>query len=60
MLPTGLISARPRLCLAQTFVAVAESDVDAAEPALDAAECALACAAEEPFESSADPASSSW
>jgi ATP/maltotriose-dependent transcriptional regulator MalT len=58
MLPTGLVSARPRLCLAQTFVAVAESDLDAAEPALDAAECALACAAEEPFESSAGPASS--
>jgi ATP/maltotriose-dependent transcriptional regulator MalT len=58
MLPDGLISARPRLCLAQAFVAVAESDVDAAGPALDAAECALGCAAEESFESSAGPASS--
>ena len=29
VLPADLVSARPRLCLAQTFVAVAESDVEA-------------------------------
>jgi hypothetical protein len=48
-LPGQLTSSRPRLCLAQTFVAVAGSDLDAAEPSLDAAERAFAHAADEPF-----------
>ena len=52
VLPSQLISSRPRLCLAQTFVAVADSDLDAAEPPLDAAERAFAHAADEPFEPS--------
>ena len=52
VLPSQLISSRPRLCLAQTFVAVAGSDLDAAQPPLDAAERAFAHAADEPFEPS--------
>ena len=58
VLPADLVSARPRLCLAQTFVAVAESDVEAAGPLLGAAERALAQAGDEPFEPSAGRASS--
>ena len=48
-LPAGLISSRPRLCLADTFVAVAYSDLTAAAPALDAAERARASTPDEPF-----------
>ncbi len=42
-LPTELASSRPRLCLAQTFVAVANGDLAAAEPPLDAAERRQRC-----------------
>ena len=57
-LPTELASSRPRLCLAQTFVAVANSDLAAAEPPLDAAERAFSHAADEPFEPSVGKAAS--
>ncbi len=57
-LPTELASSRPRLYLAQTFVAVANGDLAAAEPPLDAAEHAFAHAADEPFEPSVGNAAS--
>ena len=57
-LPTELASSRPRLCLAQTFVAVANSDLAAAESPLDAAERAFSHAADEPFEPSVGKAAS--
>ena len=60
-LPAELIESRPRLCLAQAFLAIADSDVAAIEPRLDAAERALAAAAgaaDEPFEPSAGRAAS--
>jgi LuxR family transcriptional regulator, maltose regulon positive regulatory protein len=57
-LPAELAAVRPRLCLAQTFMAVSEGDLDAAGPALDAAERALAHAADEPFEPSVGKAAS--
>jgi ATP/maltotriose-dependent transcriptional regulator MalT len=51
-LPAELVRARPRLCLAQTFLAIVGGDVEAAEPPLDAAERAFGDAADEPFEPS--------
>src|SRR6266536_1674026 len=55
-LPAGLAGSRPRLLLAQAWMALDGSDVEAAEVALEAAERALAGAAgvaDEPFEPSA-------
>jgi len=57
-LPTELVSSRPRLCLAQTFVAVANSDLAAAEPPLDGAERAFSPALDGPFEPSVGKAAS--
>jgi LuxR family maltose regulon positive regulatory protein len=51
-LPAELLRSRPRLCLAQTFMAVAGGDLEAIEPPLDAAEQAFAAADDEPFEPS--------
>jgi LuxR family maltose regulon positive regulatory protein len=51
-LPAELVRSRPRLCLAQTFLAIVGGDVAAAEPPLDAAERAFGDAADEPFEPS--------
>jgi LuxR family transcriptional regulator, maltose regulon positive regulatory protein len=52
MLPAELVRSRPRLCLAQTFMALVGGDVETVEGLLDAAERAFAAAAEEPFEPS--------
>jgi LuxR family transcriptional regulator, maltose regulon positive regulatory protein len=52
-LPAELIRARPRLCLAQAWMALVGGDVDAAGPPLEDAERAPADAADEPFEPSA-------
>ena len=55
-LPAGLAGSRPRLLLAQAWMALDGSDVEAAEVALEAAERARAGAAgvaDEPFEPSA-------
>ena len=57
-LPAELVRARPRLCLAQAWMALVEGDVDAAAPPLDAAARAPAGAADEPFEPSAGRAAS--
>jgi LuxR family transcriptional regulator, maltose regulon positive regulatory protein len=60
-LPAELVSARPRLCLAQAFVAAAAGDVDAIQPPLEAAERALAGRGgqpEEPYEPSVGRATS--
>jgi LuxR family maltose regulon positive regulatory protein len=57
-LPIELFSPRPRLCLAQAFVAAAATDVEAIEPSLDAAERALGGAAYEAFEPSVGRAAS--
>jgi LuxR family maltose regulon positive regulatory protein len=57
-LPAELVRARPRLCLAQAWMALVEGDVDAAAPRLDAAERAPAGAAAEPFEPSSGRAAS--
>jgi LuxR family maltose regulon positive regulatory protein len=57
-LPAELVRARPRLCLAQAWMALVEGDVDAAAPRLDAAEHAPAGAADEPFGPSAGRAAS--
>ena len=57
-LPAGLVHARPRLELAQAWIAVVGGQVEAAGVALDAAERASAHAAEEPFEPSVGPAAS--
>ncbi|MDR0343134.1 MAG: hypothetical protein LBI49_08420, partial [Nocardiopsaceae bacterium] len=51
-LPAELARSRPRLCLAQTWMARLAGDVEAAEVALDAAERAFADADEEHFEPS--------
>jgi LuxR family maltose regulon positive regulatory protein len=51
-LPADLVRSRPRLCLAQTWIALSRGDVDAAEVPLDAAERAFADADEEHFEPS--------
>jgi ATP/maltotriose-dependent transcriptional regulator MalT len=57
-LPAELVRSRPRLCLAQTWMALVTGDVDAAGPPLDAAERAPAEAADEPFEPSVGRAGS--
>ena len=57
-LPAELVRARPRLCLAQAWMALVEGDVDAAAPPLDAAARAPAGAADEPFGPSAGRAAS--
>jgi LuxR family transcriptional regulator, maltose regulon positive regulatory protein len=57
-LPAELVQARPRLCLAQAWMALVDGDVEAAGPPLDAAGRAPADAADEPFEPSAGRAAS--
>jgi LuxR family maltose regulon positive regulatory protein len=60
-LPAELVRSRPRLCLAQAFMAISGRDVDAIGPPLDAAERALASAPgvrDEPFEPSVGRAAS--
>ena len=60
-LPAELVLSRPRLLLAQAFLAATRGRVEAVEPPLDAAERALAAAAgaaDEPFEPSAGRAAS--
>ena len=59
-LPAELVRSRPRLCLAQAFLALVGGDVEAAEPPLDAAERAFADAADEPFEPSVGRARACW
>jgi len=49
-LPAELVRSRPRLCLAQTFMALVGGDVEAIESPLAAAERAFAAAADEPYE----------
>jgi ATP/maltotriose-dependent transcriptional regulator MalT len=51
-LPAELARSRPRLLLAQTWMAIAGGRVEAAETLLDAAERAFTGAADEPFEPS--------
>src|SRR5262249_47540804 len=55
-LPADLVHARPRLQLAQAWMAVVGGHVEAASLALDAAQRASGQAAEGPFEPSAGPA----
>jgi ATP/maltotriose-dependent transcriptional regulator MalT len=57
-LPAELVGSRPRLCLAQTHLALGRGDVNAIEPRLDAAEHALVTIAAEPYQPSVDPATS--
>jgi LuxR family transcriptional regulator, maltose regulon positive regulatory protein len=57
-LPAGLARSRPRLLLAQTWMALVGGEVEAARAPLDAAECAFADAADEPFEPSVGRAAS--
>jgi LuxR family transcriptional regulator, maltose regulon positive regulatory protein len=57
-LPADLVHARPRLQLAQAWMAVVGGHVEEAGVALDAAQRASAQAAEEPFEPSAGRAAS--
>jgi LuxR family transcriptional regulator, maltose regulon positive regulatory protein len=57
-LPPELVGSRPRLCLAQTHLALARGDVEAIEQMLDDAERALATTADEPYQPSVDPATS--
>jgi ATP/maltotriose-dependent transcriptional regulator MalT len=57
-LPADLVRSRPRLCLAQAWMALVGGDVDAAGPPLDDAERAPADAADEPFGPSAGRAAS--
>ena len=60
-LPAELVQSRPRLLLAQAFLAATSGRAEAVEPPLDAAERALAAAAGaagEPFEPSAGRAAS--
>jgi len=57
-LPDELVRSRPRLCLAQTWMALDSSDVAGAERSLHAAELAFAAATDEPFEPSAGRAGS--
>ena len=49
-LPDDLVRSRPRLLLAQAFLALLSGRMEAVEPLLDAAQQAYARAAEEPFE----------
>ena len=57
-LPAGLVRSQPRLCLAQTWMALVGGDLEAAEVALDAAEHAPADVAGEAFEPSVGIAAS--
>jgi LuxR family maltose regulon positive regulatory protein len=57
-LPDELVRSRPRLCLAQTWMALDSSDVAGAERSLHAAELACVAATDEPFEPSAGRAGS--
>src|SRR6266496_4192078 len=57
-LPAELVRSRPRLCLAQAWMALVGGDVDAAGPPLDAAARAPAEAAGEPFDPSVGRAGS--
>ena len=57
-LPAGLVRSRPRLALAQAWMALVGGDVEAAGAPLDAAERAFADAADEPFEPSVGRAAS--
>ncbi|WP_030518866.1 LuxR C-terminal-related transcriptional regulator [Nocardia sp. NRRL WC-3656] len=57
-LPSELIRSRPRLCLAQAWMALVGSDLDAAGPRLDAAERTSADPGEESFEPSVGRAAS--
>ena len=50
--PTELVRSRPRLLLAQSFLASYSGQLEAVEPLLEAAERAAPCSADEPFESS--------
>ncbi len=58
VLPAELARSRPRLMLAQVWIALVGGDVEAAGAALDAAERAFADAADEPFEPSVGRAAS--
>ena len=51
-LPDELVRSRPRLLLAQSFLASYSGQLEAVEPLLEAAERAGPCSADEPFESS--------
>jgi LuxR family maltose regulon positive regulatory protein len=57
-LPPELVRSRPRLCLAQMFMALVGGDVEAIQPPLTAAEHAFAAAADAPFEPSVGRAAS--
>jgi LuxR family transcriptional regulator, maltose regulon positive regulatory protein len=57
-LPDDLVQSRPRLLLAQAFLAAQGGGVEAVEPLLEAAEQASALAAEEQFEPTIGPADS--
>ncbi len=57
-LPGGLVRSRPRLSLAQAWMALTGGEVDAVEAPLDAAEGASAAVGEEPFEPSVGRAAS--
>jgi LuxR family maltose regulon positive regulatory protein len=57
-LPADVVGSRPRLWLAQTWIALSGGDVDAADGLLDAAERAFADAVDEQFEPSAGRAAS--
>jgi LuxR family maltose regulon positive regulatory protein len=57
-LPTELVRSRPRLCLAQTHLALGRGDVDAIERPLEDAERALAATADEPYQPSVGRAAS--
>ena len=57
-LPDSVVWSRPRLLLAQAFLAATTGRVEAVEPPLDAAERASAGAADEPFEPTAGRARS--
>ncbi len=57
-LPSDVVQARPRLLVAQAWMAVAGGEVGSAEGLLDAAERAPAAGAEEPFEPSVDRSAS--
>jgi LuxR family maltose regulon positive regulatory protein len=57
-LPAELVHARPRLCLAQTIMAMFGGHVEAAEPLLADAERAFATTGDEPYEPSVGRASS--
>jgi LuxR family transcriptional regulator, maltose regulon positive regulatory protein len=57
-LPVELVGSRPRLCLAQTHLAVSRGEVEAIERLLDDAERALHATGDEPYEPSVGRAGS--